>query len=379
VRLPVWLGISQHATSSSLSTPSVSGVALTSEGARQCRRDRQSLSFSADSWPALRAMAIIGCLSAWRELLAASASPGMDVMTHQTNKMPALYLLLLLGGTACGGGSTGDDLPWGNAGRWEMSNAAGPRWDWILDTDELPNPPPALDYFGIDGLDVEAAYVATVVARGAKPWCYLSIGTAENWREDYRSFMDLDALDRSTGNEGVVGRVYPEWRDERWLNVRRYELFFPLIEARLDICRDKGFALVELDNMDAFETDTGFEIDPVQEERYVRAIARAAAARGMGVIQKNATSLSSALVADFALLLLEDCVLSGTCSDAQPYVEAGKPVFTAEYPQNWEAAGRSFDLRAVCSAALRAGTSPLIKTLDLTAQTIVCSALADPE
>jgi endo-alpha-1,4-polygalactosaminidase (GH114 family) len=292
-------------------------------------------------------------------------------------------LLLAAALPACGPGyRTLSALPWSDASQWADAPAGSVSWEWILDTARLPEPPPAVDYFGVEGLDVDGAYVANYAAGGTasdggprQPWCYLSAGTAEDWRDDYDAFLDRDEADRAAGNEGLVGDVYPEWPDERWLNVRRYPEFFDLIEARLDVCAGKGFVLVELDNMDGFETETGFDLSEDDELAYVRAVQAAAADRGLGVLHKNAGSLAPDLADEFDAMLLEDCTLGDFCEESGPYLDAGKPAFSAEYPERWFEEARAFDLEGVCEEAESAGVSTLVKKLDLTEETIVCAAL----
>jgi hypothetical protein len=263
-------------------------------------------------------------------------------------------------------------LPWSDAAAWQGSAQADRAWEWILASEAVPNPPPALAWLGIDGFDNDAAIVAAAHQRGARVWCYLSVGTAESYRPDYAQFLALDEAERAAGREAVVGAVYPEWPDERWLNPRRMDAFMPLIEARLDMCASKGFDAVELDNMDGFDNETGFAITRAEELAYVRAIAAAARDRGLRVIHKVAVDLVPDLVGDLDAILLEDCVLYDQCAAAAPYAAAGKPVWNVEYPEAWRDEGRDFALDDVCAAAGAAGTNTLIKRLDLDADTIAC-------
>lgn len=263
-------------------------------------------------------------------------------------------------------------LPWADASAWAGSKESARSWEWLLASEAVPSPPPAVAWLGVDGFDHPAATVAAAHARGDKVWCYLSVGTAESYRPDYDDFLALDAAERAAGREPVVGEVYPEWPDERWLNPRRMDVLMPLLTARLDMCADKGFDAVELDNMDGYDNETGFAITRAEELAYVRAIAAAARARGLQVIHKVAVDLVPDLVGELDAILLEDCVLYDQCAAAAPYAAAGKPVWNVEYPEAWADEDRRFDLDAVCDAATAAGTNTLIKRLDLDADTIAC-------
>ena len=263
-------------------------------------------------------------------------------------------------------------LPWGDASGWQ--DAPGTvSWEWILDTDSLPEPPPDVDFLGLDGADTPAVYVQTAVDQGAEAWCYLSVGTAEEYRDDYAELVAIDEAERAAGREPILGDAYPEWPDERWLNPRAADAFFHVMEARLDLCRDKGFTWVELDNMDGYDNETGLSLSADDVETYVRDLIDAARDRGLSPIHKGSTGLIEALEPEMDALLLEDCALYGFCDAAAPFVEAGKPVWDAEYPESWRDEG-TFDLEEACSRGEAAGASVLIKRLDLTDATIVCAA-----
>ncbi len=266
-------------------------------------------------------------------------------------------------------------LPWGDAQDWADAPAGVTSWEWILSVEDLPPAPASVDLFGMDGLDVAPEYVNVVAATGASPWCYLSVGTAEEYREDYSAFVALDEAERAAGNEGVLGGVLPDWPDERWLNLRRADVLLPLMEARLSICEDKGFTLVEFDNMDGYSNDTGLDLTDQEARAWIASLIASAADRGLGVIHKNASELVTDLQPSMDALLLESCVLDDFCEEAAlPFLDAGKPVMNAEYPEAWSDQGRRFVLDDVCARSEQAGVSTLIKTLDLDARSIVCAA-----
>ena len=210
---------------------------------------------------------------------------------------------------------------------------------------------------------------------GTSVWCYLSVGSAENYRDDYPLFEQLDAEDRAAGGQGIVGAPLGGWPGERWLNVRRYEVFLPILEARLDVCADKGFDMVEFDNIDAYDNNTSFRITPEEQIVYLEALVSAAEERGLAPIQKNATDLpiSDELRARFGGLLMESCVLWDFCSDATPYRSLGIPVWNVEYPDEWVCdEERAFSALDICT---RAPDTTLLKNLDLDARTVVCADL----
>lgn len=247
------------------------------------------------------------------------------------------------------------------------ATAALPTWDWIIGIDKLPSPPPAVEFLGLDGFDAPKRYVVDAGKRGIRTWCYLSVGTIENWRPDRKAFEALNEKEVKAGRKPFIGKRYPEWEGERWLDVRRYTVFLPLMVDRLEMCLDKGFEFVEFDNLDAYENKTGFKIRKSDTIRYAEALAAEARRLGLKPMQKNVPELAETLEPHFDALLFEDCALYEFCGDAKPFVDAGKPVFDADYPEGWEDEGKRFDKAAACRQAKKAGVSMIFKRLDLDA------------
>ena len=101
--------------------------------------------------------------------------------------------------------------------------------------------------FDVDLFDTPATTVASLHALGHKVVCYVSAGSYEDWRPDAAQFPATGESARPwTG--GLAG--------EQWLDVRQWDALRPLIEARMDLCRNKGFDGIELDNVDGYQNDT---------------------------------------------------------------------------------------------------------------------------
>lgn len=237
-------------------------------------------------------------------------------------------------------------------------------WNWIIGS-RLVGPPPRVAYLGLDAFDAPKRYVAAANRNGTRTWCYLSVGSVEDWRPDAARFVALDKAERAAGRPAIIGRPYDGWPGERWLNVARFRVFLPLLAARMELCRDKGFAMVEFDNLDGYQANTGFRITRGETIAFAKALA--ATARGLGLVpmQKNVPELAATLEPHFGALLFESCVLYNFCPGARRYVAAGKPVFDAEYPEDWKDAGRTFDRPAACRTAAKAGVDMIVKKLDL--------------
>ena len=177
----------------------------------------------------------------------------------------------------------------------------------------------AVAAYDIDGFENEASEVAALHAQGKHVICYIDAGTAEDFRPDYDQFPAA-TLGRKNG-----------WPGERWLDIRQLSAIEPIMAARFEMCREKGFDAVEPDNIEAFSNHSGFEISPQQQLTYNEWIANEVHWLGMAVLQKNDGEQSVELQPYFDGALSEQCNQDKECADFEPYLKAGKPVLNAEY------------------------------------------------
>jgi hypothetical protein len=205
--------------------------------------------------------------------------------------------------------------------------------------------------YDIDGVDAPAATVAALRAAGRRTVCYLSAGSYEDWRPDAKSFPAA-VLGSSNG-----------WPGERWLDIRRLDVLGPILAARMDACKAKGFDAVDPDNVDGYANRTGFPLTAADQLAFNRWLADAAHARGLGVGLKNDLDQASALVASFDFAVNEQCVQYRECDALTPFVRTGKPVFGIEY---------SGTAATVCAEAQRLGLRTVRKALALDAPRTTC-------
>ncbi|MFE1233254.1 endo alpha-1,4 polygalactosaminidase [Streptomyces sp. NPDC058745] len=262
--------------------------------------------------------------------------------------IPLLTALLLA--VACTAAPEGPDSPDGargsggpaRSGRWLPK--PGLAWQWQL-SGRLD---PAVDVpvYDIDGFDHPAATVADLHRRGRKVICYLSTGAWEEFRPDAARFP-ASLLGLGNG-----------WEGERWLDIRRTDVLGPLMAARLDMCRAKGFDAVEPDNMDGYRNRTGFPLTAADQLRYNRLIAALAHDRGLAVGLKNDLDQIPQLVDDFDFAVNEQCAQYGECERLAPFVRAGKAVFHVEYER---------ETGEFCPQTTRLGLSSMRKRYELDA------------
>ena len=176
-----------------------------------------------------------------------------------------------------------------------------------------------VEMIDVELFDTSATTVAAIHARGRRAVCYFSAGSWEDWRPDANRFPN-SVKGKSNG-----------WPGELWLDVRRLDVLMPIIESRLDACRQKGFDGADPDNMDGYLADSGFPLTYEDQLRFNIAVANAARARGLSVGLKNDMRQIGDLLPYFDWTLNEQCFEYNECELLVPFVEAGKPVFNVEY------------------------------------------------
>lgn len=188
------------------------------------------------------------------------------------------------------------------------------------------------DVYFIDG-DVDSNIVSALKARGKRVMCYISAGSSENWRADFSSIP-----------ESVKGNDYSGWPGERWLDIRNIAVVGPIMEARLDMCKAKGFDGIDADNVNGHVNNTGFGLTRSDATTFVRWLANESHKRGMAYSLKNAEDLASAVVDDVDMIQSESCFVYNNCGAAEVIRAANKPVWMVEYDsvtRDWGAACES--------------------------------------
>ena len=177
-----------------------------------------------------------------------------------------------------------------------------------------------VDMYDIDLFDNDASVVAALHAQGRKVVCYVNAGGWEDWRPDAAQFPDE-----------VIGANLQDWEGEKWLDIRRIAVLGPIMEARMDLCKARGFDGIEPDNVDGYLNNTGFPLTYEDQLRYNMWWADAAHSRGLSIGLKNDMDQIPDLLPYFDWALNEQCFEYDECETLLPFIEAGKPVFNVEY------------------------------------------------
>ncbi|GIJ47674.1 hypothetical protein Val02_45600 [Virgisporangium aliadipatigenens] len=229
------------------------------------------------------------------------------------------------------------------AGGW-WRPAPGLAWQWQLTgpVDRSVDVP----VYDVDAVETSAADVAALHAAGRKVICYVNAGAYEDWRPDKASFPTE-----------VLGAGLDGWPGERWLDIRRWDVLGPLMSARFEVCRSKGFDAVEPDNVDGYANASGFPLSAADQLTYNRRLAELAHGKGLAIGLKNDVEQAAALEPAFDFAVNEECVEYEECGQLRPFIAAGKPVFHVEYSD-----GSSF-----CAQTKGYGFSSMRKKEDLDA------------
>ena len=219
-------------------------------------------------------------------------------------------------------------------------------WQWQLNGLPL-DTSVDVEMYDIDLFDNDAATVAALHVEGRKVVCYMNAGRWEEWRPDAAAFP-----------EAIIGANLDDWEGERWLDIQRIDILAPIMEARMDSCRDKGFDGIETDNIDGYLNDTGFPLDYDDQLEYNIWLAETAHARGLSIGLKNDMDQAPELLAHFDWALNEECFQYEECETLLPFIEAGKAVFNVEY---------SLEAGEFCAQARDMGFNSLKKNLDVDA------------
>ena len=246
--------------------------------------------------------------------------------------------------TGDSGSNTGDT---GGSGRWVPQ--AGDTWQWQLQGSV--NTSYDVDAYDIDLFDSSAATIQGLHDEGRRVVCYFSAGSYENWRSDAGDFTSAD-----------LGQSLDGWPGERWLDVRSTNVR-NIMATRLDMAAQKGCDAVEPDNVDGYSNSTGLSLTATDQLDYNRFLARQAHQRSLAVALKNDLDQAAALVDDFDFTVNEECHAYDECDALKVFIEAGKPVFNAEYESQYvdNASARN----TLCANALASGFSTLVLPLDL--------------
>jgi hypothetical protein len=214
-----------------------------------------------------------------------------------------------------------------------------------------------------------AALVAALHRAKKHVICYIDVGSWESYRPDAKDYP-----------RSILGKVYPGYPDERYVDIRQIKLLGPILVRRFEECKAKGFDGIEPDNIDSYsagEAVTGFPLTAADARNFDYWLIAQAHARGLSIGQKNDPDQAAILVSHFDWALTEECFYGGFCDEMVPYDRAHKKVFNVEYAGDTSAA--TF-LKKYCvqNRTLRYDYDMSYKDVNLDPGRLTCAGRLDP-
>ncbi|HKY89881.1 MAG TPA: endo alpha-1,4 polygalactosaminidase [Nevskiaceae bacterium] len=198
------------------------------------------------------------------------------------------------------------------------------QWQLLVNGSHPLNTSYAATVYDVDLEETPRSAITALKNQGRYVVCYFSAGSYEPYRSDADEFQESDL-----GNP-----LDPPFGDERWIDIRSTNVK-RIMRSRLDRAAAKGCHAVEPDNVDAWDNDNGLAITRRDQLRYNKYIAAQSHLRGLAVGLKNDLAQIPALVDHFDFAVNEQCFQYRECDRLQPFIDAGKPVFNAEYARKY--------------------------------------------
>lgn len=165
--------------------------------------------------------------------------------------------------------------------------------------------------------------------------CYMSAGTAEDWRPDFDDFKNLSMTQPAN------------WPSEFYLDISRTDELVALMATRLEYAVQKGCHAIEPDNVDCYsnsECYSGLSSDfdtslyknkaayaKALEITYVQALATKAHDLGLSIVLKNAGEIVDDVESYFDGVLTENCYKYDECSTYSVFPDSDRAHFNTEY------------------------------------------------
>jgi hypothetical protein len=171
--------------------------------------------------------------------------------------------------------------------------------------------------YDLDPYTTDQATVTAIIAAGHRAICHLDAGAA-----------DMTLPDAAGIPADVLGA--PDGTDRRWLDIRRWDVIRPVLSARLDLCRAKGFQAVDADETYGYANPTGFDLTGADQIAFDRRVADLAHSYGLAAAVRALPEMAEQVepFADFAVV--DGCFTSPACANFFAYIDADKAVYDVE-------------------------------------------------
>lgn len=159
--------------------------------------------------------------------------------------------------------------------------------------------------------------ISDISSAGSTTIGYLSIGSAEKFRDDYDLLKPLAPKKMSGWNE-------------YWLDLNRYEEILPIMKKRLDEIKKKGFGGVYFDNFDVHGNYD--RVSQEINEYYALQLVNYSREIGLTYVgANNGLKMLANIGSHFDFHINESCFVYNECHYFDKMVELNHPVFHLEY------------------------------------------------
>lgn len=161
---------------------------------------------------------------------------------------------------------------------------------------------------------------------------YVSTGSFENWRSDAKDFP-----------EKTIGCNYDGWPGEKWIEIYHWERLKPVMTARFEMCKKKGFEMIEIDNCECASHSIKLKNNKSEQNKYSIAyhtwLAQLAHKLDMLIAWKNTLWLIPYIVDIFDACFNEEAIYYKETEKLEHFYKKNKPVWVFEYkkiPQTYK-------------------------------------------
>ncbi|KAF1955382.1 hypothetical protein CC80DRAFT_93229 [Byssothecium circinans] len=231
-------------------------------------------------------------------------------------------------------------------------------WQILLQNPILPPTPssplvPDVGIYDLDLFDTPASTIAALHALGKKVICYFSAGTYEPGRPDSGQFQEAD-----------MGKAVEGWPGERWVRLGS-EGVRGIVRARVRLAREKGCDGVDPDNVDGYQNDNGLGLTPQSSISFMSYLSNLTTPLNLTLGLKNAGDIIATVLPIVHFSVNEECVKENECATFHQFIDAGKPVFHIEYPQDAGKKLRDSEVGKYCGGKGMQGFSTVMKKMEL--------------
>jgi len=218
-------------------------------------------------------------------------------------------------------------IPW-----WQPKASDQLTWQWQLEGTLNINYD--VDVYNVDLFDVSEDSIVALKATGKKVVCHFSAGSYEPWRADWSHYFDFISMYGIYDGDGYPFAGKMPYSDERWLDIRELDLLTPIMEARLDLAKNKGCDAVLPSHVDSYSHSNETNLDTLSHKdqlTYNTWLAKEAHKRNLSIGLKNDMKQIPDLQSYFDWALNEQCFQYKACDDYQLFTNNNKAVFGVEY------------------------------------------------